>query len=54
MPRRKRKPSLDKAALALTRIAERHLSKLPPEEQKSRVAAFARARFKGKTARSRP
>jgi hypothetical protein len=54
MPKKKKKLSLDEAAMALTRIAERHLCKLPPEEQESRVAAFSRLKFKTKTGGSRP
>jgi hypothetical protein len=46
MPRKKKKLSLDEAAMALTLIAEHHLSKLPEEEQESRVAAFSRVKFK--------
>jgi hypothetical protein len=48
MPRKKKKLSLDEAAMALTRIAERNLSKLSEEEQESRVAAFSRVNFKKK------
>jgi hypothetical protein len=48
MPRKKKKLSLDEAAMALTRIAEQHLSKLSEEEQESRVAAFSRVNFKKK------
>jgi hypothetical protein len=46
MPKKREKLNLDEAALALTRISEQHLSKLPEEEQKSRVAAFSRVNFK--------
>jgi len=46
MPRKRKKLSLDEAAMALTRIAEQRLSKLPEEEQESRVAAFSRVNFK--------
>lgn len=49
MPGKKKKLTLEKAAEALTRIAERHLSKLPEEEQESRVAAFSCVNFKKKT-----
>jgi hypothetical protein len=48
MPRKKKKLSLDEAAMALTRIAEQHLSRLSEEEQESRVAAFSRVNFKKK------
>jgi hypothetical protein len=48
MPRKKKKPSLGEAAMALTRIAEQHLSKLPEEEQEPKVAAFSRVNFKRK------
>lgn len=53
MPKKKRKLSLNEAALALTRIAERHISKFPHNEQESRVAAFSRIGFK-KTCQNRP
>ncbi len=48
MPRKKKKLSLDEAAMALTRIAEQHLSKRSEEEQESRVPAFSRVNFKKK------
>jgi hypothetical protein len=48
MPRKRKNLSLDEAAMALTRIAEQHLSKLPEKEQESRVAAFSRVNFKKK------
>jgi len=48
MPKKRKKLSIDEAAMALTRIAEQHLSKLPEEEQESRVAAFSRVNFKKK------
>jgi hypothetical protein len=48
MPKKRKKLSLDEAAMALTRIAEQHLSKLPEEERESRVAAFSRVNFKKK------
>ena len=54
MRKKKKKLSLDEAAEALTRIAERHLSKLPEEEQESRVAAFSRVTFKKKTRGNHP
>lgn len=53
MPQRKKKLSLDEAAQALTRIAERYLAELPEEEQEARVAAFSRVSFK-KFGRIRP
>jgi hypothetical protein len=34
--------------MALTRIAEQHLSKLSVEERESRVATFSRVNFKKK------
>ena len=40
-----KKKSLEAAAEELATIAERHLAKLPEEEQEARVAAFARVRF---------
>lgn len=46
VPGKKKKLTLDEAAEALTRIAEEHLSKLPEDEQESRVAAFSRVNFK--------
>jgi hypothetical protein len=46
MPRKMPKLSLNKAAKALTEVAERHLSKLPEEERDSKVAAFSRVNFK--------
>lgn len=54
MPRKKKRMSLDEAAMALTRIAEHHLSKLSEEEQESRVAAFSRVTFKKMSGNSTP
>ena len=46
VPKTKRsKKSLEDAAEALAAVAEQALSKLTPEEQEARVAAFARVRF---------
>jgi hypothetical protein len=45
VPGKKKKLSLNEAAEALARIAEKHLSKLPEKEQESRVAAFSRVVF---------
>ena len=47
MPAKKtrKKPSLKATVDELVAIAERHLSRLPEEEQEARVAAFARVDF---------
>jgi hypothetical protein len=45
MPQKRRKKlSFDEAAKQLTVIAQRHLSKLPKEDQVARVAAFIRVK----------
>jgi hypothetical protein len=44
--KKKKKLSLKKAAEELTKIAEKHLSVLPPEEQDIRVAAFSRTTYR--------
>ena len=41
-----KKKSLEATARQLASIAQEHLSKLPEEEQETRVAAFARVRFR--------
>ena len=51
---KKKKLSLDDAALALTRIAEEHLSQFSEEEQATRVAAFSRVKFKKKSRGTHP
>jgi len=47
MARKPEKISLRRAVEEATDIIEKHLSKLPEEEQESRVAAIARRSFKG-------
>jgi len=42
----KKKLSLDEAATALAKAAEKHLSKLPEEEQEWKVAAFSHQRLR--------